>query len=73
MKQKTPIWEQISMNHRQLALMLKIRRKGRDEQERQYLFSGLYGSKAVTKNTRGLYKMYERKQISSYTKIMCPR
>ncbi len=73
MNRKTSIFEQISMNHRQLELMLNIRRKGRDEQERQYLFSGLYGNNAVSKATIGIYKMYERKHINSWTKLMCPR
>lgn len=65
--------KQLSLSHSQLALFLKIRRKGRDEQERQFLFSGLYGNKAVTKYTKGVYKMYDRKQIASYTKMFCPR
>jgi hypothetical protein len=52
------VFNQISLNHSQLALFLKIRRKGRDEQERQYLFSGLYGNKALTRYAKGIFKQY---------------
>lgn len=39
----------------------KIRLKGRDEQELQYMFPSLYGYKAVTKNTRGVFAQFDRK------------
>lgn len=39
----------------------KIRLKGRDEQELQYLFPSLYGGNAVTKNTKGVFKQFDRK------------
>lgn len=55
------VFNQISLTHRQIELFNKIKRKGRDEQERQYLYSGLYGNKAVTKNEIGIYKQYENK------------
>lgn len=53
-------FNQISMNHNQIALFNKIKRKGRDQQEGQYLFPSLYGNKAVTKRTRGMYAHMER-------------
>jgi hypothetical protein len=39
----------------------KIRLKGRDEQELQYMFPSLYGHKAVTKNTKGVFTQFDRK------------
>lgn len=42
------------------SLIAKIKTKGWNEQERQYLFSGLYGNKAVTKNTIGQFKTFDR-------------
>ena len=39
----------------------KIRLKGRDEQELQYMFPSLYGYKAVTKNTKGVFAQFDRK------------
>jgi hypothetical protein len=53
MRHKTSLFEQISMNSKQIALFNKIRRKGRNEQELQYLFPSVYGSHAVTRNTIG--------------------
>ena len=62
-------YNQLSMNHKQLSLFLKIRRKGRDQQELQYLFPSLYGNKAVTRNTKGVFKEYDRHYKSkSYIK-----
>jgi hypothetical protein len=69
MKNKTSVFEQISLSHSQIALFLKIKRKGRDQQEIQYLFPSLYGSKAVTKNTKGIFAEYDRHSRSkSYIK-----
>jgi hypothetical protein len=41
-------------------LMNRILFRGRDEQELQYLFPSLYGGNAVTKNTAGQYKTFNR-------------
>lgn len=38
-----------------------ITMRGRDEQERQYLFSGLYGNHAVTRRERGRWMQLERR------------
>lgn len=38
----------------------KIRLKGRDEQELQYMFPSLYGHKAVTKNTKGVFAQFDK-------------
>lgn len=54
------VFNQISLNHSQLTLFLKIRHRGRKEQEKQFLFPGLYTSKAVTRQTIGEYKHFER-------------
>lgn len=53
--QKNNVFNQISLTHRQILLFNKIKRKGRDEQESQYLFPGLYGQKALTKRERGAW------------------
>lgn len=58
--QKNNVFNQISLTHRQILLFNKIKRKGRDEQESQYLFPGLYGQKALTKRERGAWKNFER-------------
>lgn len=42
------------------SLHAKIKNKGYHEQERQYLFPSLYGSKSVTRNTMGQYKTFDR-------------
>ncbi len=39
----------------------RIRLKGRDEQELQYLFPTLYGSNAVTKQTKGVFKQFDKR------------
>lgn len=54
------VFNQISLTHRQIDLFNKIKRKGRDEQESQYLFPGLYGQKALTKREKGAWKNFER-------------
>lgn len=38
----------------------KINTKGRDEQEKQYLFPGLYGQKALHKNEVGAWVNMEK-------------
>ena len=38
----------------------KINSKGNAEQEKSYLFAGLYNNKALTKHTKGNYKQFER-------------
>jgi len=43
-----------------MNLHKEINRKGRNEQESQFLFPGLYGVKAVTKRERGAWKQLER-------------
>lgn len=58
--QKNNVFNQISLTHRQIELFNNIKRKGRDEQERQYLFPGLYGQKALTRSERGAWKNFER-------------
>lgn len=60
MKNRKSVFEQISLSHKQIELFNKIKRKGRDEQEIQYLFPSLYGSKAVTRRTKGIFREYER-------------
>ncbi len=46
---------------RKLPLSKKIFLKGRDEQELQHLFPSLYGSHAVTKNTRSMYAAFDKR------------
>lgn len=41
-------------------LINRILYRGRDEQELQYLFPTLYGCNAVTRNTAGQYKTFNR-------------
>lgn len=41
-------------------IIAKIKTKGWNEQERQYLWPSLYGNHAVTKNTRGQWKTFDR-------------
>lgn len=41
-------------------LINRIRIKGWCEQERQYNAPSVYGNKAVTKKTRGMYKQYKK-------------
>jgi hypothetical protein len=48
------------MTTNQHRLISKIRTKGWNQQERQYLFPSLYGQKAVTRNTRGQFATFER-------------
>jgi hypothetical protein len=60
-KNMQPVFNQISLTHRQIELFNKIKTKGRYEQEKQYLFSGLYGNKALTKNEVGAWKQLENK------------
>jgi adenine-specific DNA methylase len=55
-----------------LSLIKKISLKGRDEQELQYLFPSLYGSKAVTRNTKGLYKHFDRRHRKSFLSLLTP-
>jgi len=45
-----------------------IQAKGFYEQENQYLFPALYGNKAVTKQTIGMYKHFDR-EIKKRDKI----
>jgi len=42
----------------------KINYKGRDEQERSFMFPALYGNKALTRNTAGNYATFDRKNYS---------
>lgn len=69
--QANSIFNQISLTHNQILLLNKIKRKGKDEQEKQFLFSGLYGAKALTKQEKGSWKQLEniikRKTISKFT------
>lgn len=58
--QKNNVFNQISLTHRQIELFNNIKRKGRDEQESQYLFPGLYGQKALTRAEKGAWKNFER-------------
>ncbi len=37
-----------------------ITTRGNNEQEKQYLFSGLYGNKAVTKQTKARYINFDK-------------
>jgi hypothetical protein len=60
-KNMQPVFNQISLTHRQIELFNKIKTKGRYEQEKQYLFSGLYGNKALTKNEVGAWKQLQNK------------
>lgn len=48
----------LSGRYPNLSLTKKIRAKGRDEQELQYLFPSLYGNKRVTKNTIKAYREF---------------
>lgn len=48
------------MNALQKRLLQRIKTKGWNEQERQYLFPSLYGRKAVTKNTIGVFASFDR-------------
>jgi hypothetical protein len=63
----TPDEEEITFNlnlarrYEKSTLTNKIRLKGRDEQELQYMFPSLYGYKAVTKNTKGIMKQFHKK------------
>lgn len=41
-------------------LIKKIRTKGWNEQERQYLWPSVYGSKALTRNTIGQFITFHR-------------
>jgi len=43
-----------------MNLHVKINTKGRDEQEKQYLFPGLYGQKALHKNEIGAWLQMEK-------------
>lgn len=40
-----------------------IETKGYYEQEKQFLFPGLYGNNAVTKNTKGMYINFHRELL----------
>lgn len=63
------LFNQISMTHSQILLFNKIKRKGRDEQERQYMFPSLYGNKAVSKRTKGIFKEFDNRHYKNcYTK-----
>lgn len=42
------------------TVIRRIKTKGWNEQERQYLFPSLYGNKAVTRNTRGQFVNFDR-------------
>ena len=42
------------------SIHARINNRGRDEQENQYLFAGLYGEKALTRKERGNWAMFER-------------
>jgi hypothetical protein len=53
------VFNQISLTHSQILLFNKIKNKGRHEQEKQFLFPTLYGSKAVTRNEKGAWKQVE--------------
>lgn len=48
------------MNPNQKDLLSRIRTRGWNEQEKQYLFPSLYGRKAVTKNTIGIFVTFDR-------------
>lgn len=43
------------------TLFNKIRLKGRDEQELQFMFPSLYGNKAVSKRTKGTFKQFDKR------------
>lgn len=58
---KNNVFNQISLTHSQIILFNKIKRKGRDEQERQYLFPTLYGQKALNRAEIGAWKQFENK------------
>jgi hypothetical protein len=47
------------MTNKQKALLVKIKTKGNNEQEKQYLFPSLYGDKALTKREAGAWKQLE--------------
>ena len=49
-----------------MELLKKIATRGFYEQERQYLFPALYGSKAVTKNTIEWYRQCDRNIMRKY-------
>jgi hypothetical protein len=49
------------MNNKIIALLKKIETKGFYEQERSYLFAGLYGARPLRRRTIGLYKQWDRK------------
>ena len=51
--------KQIILNNK-YSLNTRINLKGYIEQENCYLFSGLYGSKKLTKNTIGNYKTFNK-------------
>lgn len=59
----------LATRYQQSTLNNKIRLKGRDEQELQYLFPSLYGNKAVTKNTNNIFKTFEKKISKSVYKL----
>jgi hypothetical protein len=58
------------LTSRQIELFKKIKRKGRDQQEIQYLFPSLYGSNAVTRQTKGIFASYERIERRCYIKYI---
>lgn len=64
---KNNVFNQISLTHSQIILFNKIKRKGRDEQERQYLFPTLYGQKALSKTEIGAWKQFEN-EVKKRTK-----
>lgn len=43
-----------------MNLHVKINTKGRDEQEKQYLFPALYGQKALNRNEIGVWVNMEK-------------
>lgn len=51
-------------------LIKRIKAKGWQEQELQYRAPSVYGNKAVTKRTKGLFKQYEiTKKKFNYSKF----
>jgi hypothetical protein len=46
-----------------MSIFKVINTRGYYEQEKQYLFPALYGNKAVTRQTKGMYKHFHRELI----------
>ncbi len=68
--EQTPFVPSSEHNAKQALIKLHkaINARGLNEQERQFLFAGLYGGHAVTRRERGAWKQLER-EINRRAKV----